>query len=83
MWAEENIAKSNKLGFHGVTSLISTKYAERGQLQQYRYGNSVEFVCDKCSKKKKSKLIVVVDDDWGRIMCNGCYGNTLSKTKTK
>jgi len=83
MWAEENIAKSNKLGFHGVTSSISTKYAERGQLQQYRYGNSVEFVCDKCSKKKKSKLIVVIDDDWERIMCNGCYGNTLSKTKTK
>ena len=81
MWAEDNVAKSNKLGFQGATSLISTKYAERGRLQQYRYGNSVEFQCDRCKKKKKSKLIVVIDDNWEKIMCNGCYGNTLSRLR--
>ena len=78
MWAEENIKKSNKLGFHGVTSSISKKYKERIGYQQFRYEKIVEFKCLQCKKEKKSKLIVVVNNNWEKIMCNGCYGTNLT-----
>ena len=77
LWSKDNLSKSNKIGIHGVTSSISKKYKGREELQQYRYEKIVEFRCSQCSKEKKSKLIVVVNDDWEKIICNGCYGTNL------
>lgn len=80
LWIEENLKKSNRLGFEGVTSSISKKYTERGNLQQYRYGQIVEFKCLRCQRPKKSKLIAILNEDWENVMCNGCYGNILNKS---
>lgn len=78
MWAEKNISKSNKLGFRNVTGKMIKKFGERGEYQQYRYEKAVEFDCFFCQKTKKAKLVVVFDEDWSKIICNGCYGEKLS-----
>ena len=78
IWSEENIRKSNKLGFYNVTGKLVKKYGERGSFQQYRYEKVVDFNCNMCRKDKKAKLIAVYEDDWSKIICNGCYGRNLS-----
>lgn len=77
LWSKDNLSKSNKIGIHGVTSSISKKYKGKKEFQQYRYEKIVQYRCAQCGKKKKSKLIVVVNDDWEKIICNGCYGTNL------
>tara|TARA_Y100001970_G_C14102757_1_gene786419 strand:- start:182 stop:1078 length:897 start_codon:yes stop_codon:yes gene_type:complete len=77
LWSKDNLKKSNKIGIHGVTSSISKKYKGREELQQYRYEKIVQFRCAQCGKEKKSKLIVVTNNDWEKIICNGCYGTNL------
>jgi hypothetical protein len=57
---------------------MQQEYPWRGQLQQFRFEESVSFRCYRCKREKKAKLVVIHDDDWSRPMCNGCYGNTLS-----
>jgi hypothetical protein len=81
MWAEENIRKSNKLGFTNVTGIMIKTYDERGDYEQFRNENIVTFRCFKCEREKKSKLVVVFKGDWQKIICNGCYGAILSKSK--
>ncbi len=79
MWADKNIRKSDKLGFHNVTGKLTKKFGEKEQYQQYRYGKVVDFNCFMCKKNKTAKLIVVYDKNWNKIVCNGCYGTYLSK----
>jgi hypothetical protein len=79
LWADDNIGKSNKLGFHNVTGKLVKKFGLRGEYQQYRYEKVVDFECHMCRKDKTAKLVVVYDDDWSKIICNGCYGRELSK----
>ena len=79
MWAEKNMMKSNKTGFHNVTGKMIKKFGQKNEYQQYRYEKVVEFSCFICNKEKKSKLVVVYEEDWSKIICNGCYGTRLSK----
>jgi len=79
MWADKNIKKSNKIGFHNVTGKMIKKYGQKGEYQQYRYEKIVDFNCFLCGKEKKAKLVIVYEEDWNKIICNGCYGNRLSK----
>ena len=79
MWSEDNLKKSNKLGYHNVTSNIAKKYGgKKGIYQQYRYEKTVNFNCHNCKKNKISKLITIVDNNWENIICNGCYGTKLT-----
>ena len=52
------------------------KYPEKKEYAQYRYESVVDF---NCKKSKKSKLIVVYNEDWSKIICNGCYGTSIMK----
>jgi hypothetical protein len=47
-------------------------------MQQFRLGVPTAFHCFRCGLPKKSKLLVVYDGSWDRILCNGCYGRLLS-----
>ena len=82
MWAHENMSKSNKLGFHNVTGKMIRKYADKSGYQQYRYEKIVEFNCCLCKRQKKSKLVVILNDNWSKIICNSCYGNLRSQQNT-
>lgn len=57
---------------------IVKDYPARGPLHQYRLGESTAFRCFRCGDSKKSKLIALYDDNWERLLCNGCYGRLLS-----
>jgi predicted RNA-binding Zn-ribbon protein involved in translation (DUF1610 family) len=60
-------------------SKIVKTFPPKGTLQQFRLEKLHEFECSRCRALKKSKLVVVEDGDWTKLLCNGCYGNTLSK----
>ena len=57
---------------------IIKSYAPRGPLTQYRLEFATPFLCFRCGQQKKSKLVVVYDSDWSRLLCNACYGYLLS-----
>lgn len=57
---------------------VTKTYLQRGPLQQYRVAASTSFRCFRCGQAKTSKLVTVFRDDWGRLLCNGCYGRLLS-----
>ena len=60
----------------------TTKFSP-GVLEYTRNDNSIEFTCERCNSVKKSKIVVKWKDNEGIIktICNGCYGNLLSKEK--
>ncbi|KAI5790403.1 hypothetical protein FPQ18DRAFT_338539 [Pyronema domesticum] len=58
---------------------IIQKYPPRGSLTQYRLSSATAFTCSRCTKQKKAKLIAVRDGNWKLMLCNGCYGNILSR----
>jgi len=65
-----------------LANVIKT-YPRRGSMQQFRLDALTAFDCFRCHRTKKSKLVVVYDDDWNRFLCNGCYGFLLSVYKIK
>jgi hypothetical protein len=58
-------------------------YPQRGPLQQYRLAASTSFLCFRCGTGKTSKLVSIVQADWDRLLCNGCYGRLLSLWEIK
>ncbi|KAF8457050.1 hypothetical protein BDZ91DRAFT_701489 [Kalaharituber pfeilii] len=54
-------------------------YPSRGPLTQYRLASATPFTCSRCTKQKKAKLIATREGKWDALLCNGCYGNILSK----
>lgn len=56
---------------------IKKKYPPRGPLSQFRFDETVAFVCGRCVATKKSKLISIYGNDWDIKLCNGCYGYLL------
>jgi hypothetical protein len=61
-----------------VPSHLEKEYPRRGPLHQFRFREATAFHCFRCGISKKSKLITIYDEDWGRQLCNGCYGYLLS-----
>ena len=57
---------------------IVKTYPQRGAMQQFRITELSAFHCFKCGQSKKSRLVVVYENDWNRLLCNGCYGWLLS-----
>jgi len=47
-------------------------------MQQFRILELTAFHCFRCGQSKKSRLVVVYENDWNRLLCNGCYGRLLS-----
>lgn len=47
-------------------------------MHQYRLCEAMAFHCFRCGESKKAKLITTYNDDWRRLLCNGCYGRLLS-----
>jgi GH24 family phage-related lysozyme (muramidase) len=57
---------------------VVKSYPPRGNVQQFRLEAVLSFICFRCGLKKTSKLISVYRQDWGQLLCNGCYGRVLS-----
>ena len=58
---------------------VTKTFEPQGNLQQFRLEKLVEFSCNECGKSKKSKLVVIKNGDWAVMVCNGCYGEAISK----
>jgi hypothetical protein len=58
---------------------IVKEYSARGSLKQFRLADIVSFQCRYCAAEKTSKLVAIYEGDWSNPICNGCYGNVLSK----
>ena len=52
------------------------KTTKIGQFTYQKYEAHKEFVCDRCTKRKKSKNIIIWHDSNQKI-CNGCYGELM------
>lgn len=61
-----------------LPSEIVKTYPQRGAMQQFRISELTAFHCFRCGQSKKSRLVVVYENDWNRLLCNGCYGRLLS-----
>jgi transcription elongation factor Elf1 len=57
---------------------ITKEYPKRGPLSQFRFEKSISFNCFRCGQSKTSKLLTIYNSDWGKRLCNGCYGRLLS-----
>ena len=62
---------------------IQKEYARRGPMHQYRLHEATAFRCFRCGESKKSKLLTTYEEDWRRLLCNGCYGRLLSLYEIK
>ncbi len=51
----------------------------RGDVQQYRVTRAVKFRCVRCGRTKTARLIALLRNDTEHPLCNGCYGNLLSR----
>jgi len=58
---------------------VQKTYPPRGGFQQYRLVTATGFKCSRCGKEKKAKLLAFAADNWDEPVCNGCYGEALSK----
>lgn len=57
---------------------ITKEFPQRGPMQQFRLTSLAAFHCFRCGQAKKSKLLVTYEENWDRLLCNGCYGRLLS-----
>lgn len=58
----------------------------RENLQLFRFVKTVTFECERCKNEgfhkktqKTAKNLAIIDGDWARKICNGCYGFLTSK----
>jgi hypothetical protein len=59
--------------------IIENSTPARENLQFFKFVKVVTFNCDQCKKEKTSKNLAIVDNDWAKKICNGCYGLLTSK----
>ena len=59
-------------------SKIVSTFPPKGDVQQFRLEQPHEFVCSRCERTKKSKLVAIQCGDWNMKLCNGCYGYFLA-----
>src|SRR6516162_534215 len=62
---------------------LTKVYPSRGPIQQFRFADASSFICFRCERAKKSKLIAIYSQDWSKCLCNGCYHHLLSIYKVK
>jgi hypothetical protein len=58
---------------------VVKRYPSRGPLRQYRLASATSFTCSRCQQQRTAKLVATRDKKWDDLLCNGCYGFTLSK----
>lgn len=66
----------------GVLDVVK-EFRAFGPLQLFRLAKVHTFTCDRCKRKKTSKLVVNKNGDWSTLICNGCYGWLRSRQTTK
>jgi hypothetical protein len=57
---------------------IQKTFPPKGSWRLFRLLSQATFTCAQCGKEKKSKLVAFQNEDWDKLVCNGCYGQTLS-----
>lgn len=58
-----------------------TVHTAEGDLTMVRHDAAQEFHCGRCDTDKKAKNVArrVLPDGSADLICNGCYGNILSR----
>lgn len=67
-----------------MTNVKSTVHTSVGDLTMARHDTAMEFVCGRCpeyKRAKKAKNVAIWQKPDGTMVriCNGCYGEILSK----
>ena len=62
-----------------LAKLVIKSFPENHNMQLVCLRVVTGFQCSRCNTTKKAKLVAVVSGDWNRLLCNGCYGELLSK----
>ncbi|KAF1842605.1 uncharacterized protein K460DRAFT_189211 [Cucurbitaria berberidis CBS 394.84] len=60
---------------------VAKHYAPQGEWTLHRLVTCTGFLCHRCNKQKKAKLVATRHNQWDEVCCNGCYGELLSKGK--
>ena len=61
------------------TTTVTKVYPERAHLTLYRHAGLQTFHCCRCGNEKKSKLAAALEENFGALVCNACYGWFLSR----
>jgi hypothetical protein len=70
--------KAQKNGGHAPLPDVVKTYDTRGGWTLHRLTSATEFLCIRCNKQKKAKLVATQNSEWDSLCCNGCYGQHLS-----
>lgn len=52
---------------------------ERKDMIFFKFAKVVTITCVHCGREKTSKNVAIKYNDWAQTLCNGCYGELLSK----
>lgn len=66
-----------------MTSAPASEYESENGLQLVRNAELREFICSRCGGQKRSKLVAHRVAEPKKLLCNGCYGFLLSKSRPK
>lgn len=58
--------------------VVIESYDKRGVWSLHRLVSATGFMCIRCQKEKKARLVARLDDSWDVLCCNACYGRLLS-----
>jgi hypothetical protein len=60
---------------------VVKQYNPRGEWTLHRLASSTSFMCGRCNREKKAKLVATRNNRWDDICCNACYGHLLSRER--
>jgi hypothetical protein len=63
---------------HAPLAEVVQTYDTRGGWTLHRLASATGFLCARCDKQKKAKLVATQNSAWDSLCCNGCYGQHLS-----
>ncbi len=62
-----------------LAKLVIKRFPENRNMQLVCLRDRTEFHCSRCKRKRRAKLLAVVAEDWGRLLCAACYEKRLSE----
>ena len=64
-----------------LVKLVVKRFPENRNMQLMGLRIPAAFHCSRCNARKRSKLVAVVAGDWNELLCDGCYGELLTKSE--
>jgi hypothetical protein len=59
--------------------VVVSVYESKREMTLHRLSSATTFLCGRCNREKKAKLVATYRKKWSDLRCNGCYGKLLSE----